>query len=310
MTPILKVENLVKDFGSLRAVGGVSFAIEKGSVVGLLGPNGAGKTTCIDILLGSTIPNGGSVEYFGQDFFTHKQAALARINFASAYHNLQNRTSVRENLLVFACLYEVEKPGRKIDELLEYFEVTELGSRRYGDLSAGQRTRVMLIKSLMNDPELILMDEPTASLDPDIADKTLSMIEDLRRDRELSILFTSHNMDEVDRICDEVIFLDRGQVVASGTPSQLTRTIPHAELQMAFEGEPASVMRYLDAANHVYRMPGESSVIVTTNERDISQIIFDLRQMGTAITDVDVRKPDLEDVFLQIARREHVTQES
>jgi ABC-2 type transport system ATP-binding protein len=310
MTPILKVENLVKDFGALRAVGGVSFAIEKGSVVGLLGPNGAGKTTCIDILLGSTIPNSGAVEYFGQDFFTHKQAALKRINFASAYHNLQNRTSVRENLLVFACLYEVERPGRKIDELLDYFEVRELASRRYGDLSAGQRTRVMLIKSLMNDPELILMDEPTASLDPDIADKTLSMIEDLRRDRELSILFTSHNMDEVDRICDEVIFLDRGQVVASGTPSQLTRTIPHAELQMAFEGEPASVMRYLDAGKHDYRMLGESSVVVTTNERDISQIIFDIRQMGTAITDVDTRKPDLEDVFLQIARREHVTQES
>src|SRR5215217_4602256 len=123
--PILKVENLVKDFGTLRAVGGVSFAIDKGRVVGLLGPNGAGKTTCIDILLGSTIPNGGTVEYFGRDFFTHKQAALMRINFASAYHNLQNRTSVRENLLVFANLYEIDKPARKIDELLDYFEVRE-----------------------------------------------------------------------------------------------------------------------------------------------------------------------------------------
>jgi ABC-2 type transport system ATP-binding protein len=308
MTPILKVEGLVKIFGSLRAVGGVSFAIEKGSVVGLLGPNGAGKTTCIDMLLGSTIPDGGSIEYFGQDFFANKQAALKRINFASAYHNLQNRTSVKENLLVFAGLYEVEKPRQKIDELLAYFQIEEIANRRFGDLSAGQRTRVNLIKSLMNDPELILMDEPTASLDPDIADKTLSMIEDLRRDRELSILFTSHNMDEVDRICDEVIFLDRGQVVAHGTPSELTRSIPHAELQLVFEGEPAAVMRYLDAAHHDYHMLSDSSVSVTTNERDISQIIFDLRQMGTAITDVDTRKPDLEDVFLQIARREHVIQ--
>ena len=231
MQPFLKVEGLTKDFGVLRALAGVSFAIEKGSVVGLLGPNGAGKTTCIDILLGSTIPNGGTVEYFGQDFFTHKSETLRRINFASAYHNLQNRTSVRENLLVFAHLYEIEKPARKIDELLDYFEVQGLASRRYGDLSAGQRTRVMLIKSMLNDPELILMDEPTASLDPDIADKTLSLIEDLRRDRELSILFTSHNMDEVDRICDEVIFLDRGEVVAHGTPAELTRRIPHAELR-------------------------------------------------------------------------------
>src|SRR3990167_8495372 len=131
MEALLRIENLVKDFGPLRALKGISFSIPRGTVLGLLGPNGAGKTTCIDILLGSTIPNGGSVEYFGQDFFRHKQAALRRVNFASAYHTLQNRTSVRENLLVFANLYEIDRPGRKIDELLDYFEVQELAHRRY-----------------------------------------------------------------------------------------------------------------------------------------------------------------------------------
>jgi ABC-2 type transport system ATP-binding protein len=310
MQPVLKVENLVKDFGSLRALNGVSFVIPKGTVVGLLGPNGAGKTTCIDVLLGTTIPNGGSVEYFERDFFTHKQAALKRINFASAYHNLQYRTSVRENLLVFAHLYEIDKPSRKIDELLDYFEIWDIAARRFGDLSAGQRTRVNLIKSLMNDPELILMDEPTASLDPDIADKTLSLIENLRRDRELSILFTSHNMDEVSRICDDVIFLDHGEIVAQGTPLDLTKQIPDAELQLAFDRRHGSVVEYLTARGHRFHVPKDCQVVITMHEREIAQILTDITGLGTAITEIDLRKPDLEDVFLQIARRSNVVQES
>jgi len=310
MEILLNVDNLIKDFGSLRALKGISFAIPRGQVVGLLGPNGAGKTTCIDILLGTTTPDGGHVEYFGKDFFANKQASLKRINFASAYHNLQYRTSVKENLLVFAYLYEIEQPSRKIDQLMEYFEIEAIANRRFGDLSAGQRSRVNLIKSLMNDPELILMDEPTASLDPDIADKTLSLIEGLRRDRELSILFTSHNMDEVSRICDEVIFLDHGELVARGTPLDLTKQIPDAELELSFEGQQTRVIRYLESEHHRYRFQRDFRVIVTTHERDIPKIIHDLTDLGTSITEIDVRKPDLEDVFLQIARRTNVPQEN
>jgi ABC-2 type transport system ATP-binding protein len=231
---------------------------------------------------------------------------LKRINFASAYHNLQYRTSVRENLLVFAHLYEIKQPAAKIDRLMAYFEIEAIAGRRFGDLSAGQRTRVSLIKSLLNDPELILMDEPTASLDPDIADKTLSLIEELRRDRELSILFTSHNMDEVTRICDEVIFLDHGELVARGTPSDLTKQIPDAELELAFEGEAARVLGYLEAEQHRYHFPQEQQVIITTHERAIPRIVSDLTQLGTSIVGIDVRKPDLDDVFLQIARRSNV----
>ena len=307
MQELLRVEDLVKNFGSLRALKGISFVIPKGAVVGLLGPNGAGKTTCIDILLGSTIPNGGSVHYFGRDFFTNKQASLKRINFASAYHHLQSRTSVRQNLLVFAHLYEMQDPRKTIEQLIEYFEIRDIADRPFGDLSAGQRTRVNLIKSLMNDPELILMDEPTASLDPDIADKTLSLIEGLRRDRDLSILFTSHNMDEVSRICDEVIFLDHGEIVAHGTPSDLTKQIPEAELQLSFEGEQKKVTCYLEAENHRYHVTRESEVIVTAPERALPKIIYDISQQGVTITDIDVSKPDLEDVFLLIARRANVS---
>jgi ABC-2 type transport system ATP-binding protein len=292
---LLKVEGLVKDFGSLRALNGISFSVPRGTVVGLLGPNGAGKTTCIDILLGTTIANAGRIEYFGQDFLSNKQACLRRINFASAYHNLQNRTSVRQNLTVFAYLYEVPHPQKRIDELIEYFEVGEIAERRFGDLSAGQRTRVNLIKSL-------IMDEPTASLDPDIADKTLSLIEKLRRERQLSILFTSHKMDEVSRICDEVIFLSRGEIVMQGTPLELTKRFSDTELRVTFEGGRENLLRYLSARGHDYNFPRDFELIVMATESQIPQLLYDINRLVISITDLDVHKPDLEDVFLQVAR--------
>jgi ABC-2 type transport system ATP-binding protein len=299
---LLKVEGLVKDFGSLRALNGVSFSVPKGVVLGLLGPNGAGKTTCIDILLGTTIANAGRIEYFGQDFFSNKQACLRRINFASAYHSLQNRTSVRQNLTVFAHLYEVTQPQKRIDELIEYFEVADIADRRFGDLSAGQRTRVNLIKSLMNDPELILMDEPTASLDPDIADKTLSLIEELRRVRQLSILFTSHKMDEVSRICDEVIFLSKGEIVMQGTPLELTKRFSDTELRVTFEGERGSLTAYLETTGLVYSFRRDFELVVMAPESRIPKVLYDISSLGISITDLDIHKPDLDDVFLQIAR--------
>ena len=235
--PILEVENLVKNYGSFRAVDGISFKVPKKKVIGLLGPNGAGKTTTIHVLLGITLLNGGFIKYFGKDFVKNRQFCLQRINFASAFNTLQGRISVFENLLVFAYLYELKNPKKKILDLAEYFEITDLLSNLYFNLSAGQKTRVNIIKSLLNDPELILMDEPTASLDPDIADKTLSLIEQLRESKELSILFTSHDMNEVTRICDEVIFLDHGRIVAQDTPLGLTKRIPTATLKIVFDGE-------------------------------------------------------------------------
>ncbi len=305
MENLLQVENLRKTFGTLEALKGVSFAVPKGAIIGLLGPNGAGKTTCIDILLGATLPDSGMVSYFGRDFFAHRQESLKRINFASAYHNLQNRISVRQNLLVFANLYEVDSPKKAIERMAEYFEILGIMDRRFGDLSAGQRTRVSLIKSLLNSPDLVLMDEPTASLDPDIADKTLGLIEELRQERQLSILFTSHRMDEVNRLCDEVIFLDRGEVVSRGRPSELTAAIPEAEVRVTLAGSLESVRRYLDDHGLEYRVLG-NEVFISALETQLGQLIHDINQLSDSITSLDVNKSDLEDVFLAIARRSHV----
>jgi ABC-2 type transport system ATP-binding protein len=301
-SPVLEVRELVKDFGSFRAVDGISFSVPRGSIVGFLGPNGAGKTTTIHMLLGITDPSGGEIRYFGKNFAHERQACLQRINAASAFNTLLGRISVRENLLVFAHLYLVEGAERTIDALLERFEIAQLASQLYWHLSAGQRTRVNLIKSLLNDPEIVLMDEPTASLDPDIADKTLSLIEDLRRERGLSILYTSHNMGEISRICDEVIFLDHGKIVAKGTPESLTRRIGEATLVLAFSAGKDEMERYLRGREIRFSFTGAHTLEVQLSEESIPDVLFGLSHAGGRITDIEIRKPTLEDVFLRIAR--------
>lgn len=304
--PILEVEGLIKNYGAFRAVDGISFQVPEGKVIGLLGPNGAGKTTTIHMLLGIALVNGGTIKYFGKDFPLHREKILTRINFASAFNELQGRISVLENLLVFAELYGLQNPRKKIEELAEYFDVTNLLKYLYRDLSQGQKTRTNLLKALLNDPDLILMDEPTASLDPDIADKTLTLIEELKKSRHLSILYTSHNMAEVTRICDEVIFLDRGKIVAHDTPLGLTKRITKAELRLTFDGERMTVDRFLKAQNQSFVFPSDFAVVVDAEEKLIPQIIFGINRAGVEITDIEIKKPTLEDVFLQIARKKMI----
>lgn len=301
---ILEVKNLVKDYRQFRAVDTISFIIPKGRVIGLLGPNGAGKTTIIQMLLGLTKPTSGEINYLGKNFFENRQWCLQRINFTSAYNYLLGRITVAENLKVFAGLYSLKNIDKKISSLAEYFEITELLNIKFQDLSAGQKTRVNLIKSLLNDPELILMDEPTASLDPDIADKTLSLIEKLNKDQGTSILFTSHNMDEITRICEEVIIMDRGKIVAKDTPIGLTKMIKEASLILTFASPKTEVENYLTKNNLGFHFEGKRVVVIQASEKDMPQLIIDIDKSGIEITDIEIEKPSLEDVFIQIARQE------
>jgi ABC-2 type transport system ATP-binding protein len=301
---LLEVHDLVKDFGRVRAVDGISFAIPRGKIIGLLGPNGAGKTTTIHMLLGITALTSGRITYFGKEFARHRQECLQRINYASSFNTLQGRISVWENLLVFSHLYAIPNPEARIRTLAAYFEIGPFLHARYWDLSAGQKTRVNLIKSLLNDPELILMDEPTASLDPDIADKTLSLIEEARRTSAMSILYTSHDMEEVNRICDEVIILDRGRIVAQDTPLGLTKRIQTAHLKLTFDGDRGVVEAFLVERGQRHRFPHPYAVSIDTTEKMIPELIFGISERGIWITDIEVKKPTLEDVFLRIARGE------
>jgi ABC-2 type transport system ATP-binding protein len=299
---VLEVQGLSKFYGAFKAVDGVSFTLDRGRIVGLLGPNGAGKTTTIQMLVGITLPDSGTIRYFGLDLHRHREACLQRINFSSSYSMLQSRISVWENLIVFARLYRVPSPEKKIRQLAEYFGITDNMGQIFRTLSAGQKTRVNLVKALLNDPEVILMDEPTASLDPDIADRTLSLIEQLRRERELSIVYTSHQMDEVTRICDEVIFLDHGRIVAQDTPASLTRRLANAQVRLTLDGQPDRVAAALRERFPDVTTPSPNVVVVTTEEHLVPRAIFEVGQAGVRVLDIDIRKPTLEDVFLQIAR--------
>ncbi|MBI4860067.1 MAG: ABC transporter ATP-binding protein [Candidatus Riflebacteria bacterium] len=219
--PPVRVEHLCKEFGPVKALSDISFEAAGGEILGLLGPNGAGKTTLLHILLGLTTPTSGSAQIMGLDLATQREEILTRVNFSSAYTALPHNLTVRENLTVFAYLYEAREPRRKVQQLLEAFEIADLADRLTGRLSSGQLTRVNLCKSLINDPLVLLLDEPTASLDPDVADKVRRLLTKIRADRGLTVLYTSHNMREVEEVCDRVLFIHRGKVHAEGTPGAL-----------------------------------------------------------------------------------------
>ena len=235
---VLSVKGLTKHYGSFVAVNDIDFTLKRGEVIGLLGPNGAGKSSTIQMLLGLLTPTAGKIDYFNKDFSIHRLSVLGRINYLSAFNTLQERITVGQNLNVFAHAYDIKKQSQKIDELLDYFGVLHLKNNRYDTLSAGQRVRVNLAKAFLNDPEIVLMDEPTASLDPDIVDKVLGMIEQFKKERHLSILYTSHNMPEVERISDNVIFMAHGKIVRHA-PTKDLPSLHDLFLQIAREDQEA-----------------------------------------------------------------------
>jgi ABC-2 type transport system ATP-binding protein len=215
------VTDLAKSYGAVEAVKGVSFAVRTGTTTALLGGNGAGKTTTLSMLLGVLTPTSGDIAVLGVDMSLDRYRVLPRINFTSPYVDLPKRLTVRENLRVFADLYGVGHPNDRIAELASEFDLASLLKRPYGELSAGQRTRVSLAKALINRPEVLLLDEPTASLDPDIGDRMRTYLEQYQRASGCTMLLASHNMGEVERMCDDVIMLRAGVVVDQGAPEAL-----------------------------------------------------------------------------------------
>jgi ABC-2 type transport system ATP-binding protein len=218
---IITVEHLTKRYGDTLAVDDIGFTVPAGATLGLLGGNGAGKTTTISMLLGILIPTSGRITILGHDMATDRFAALARMNFSSPYVALPSRLSVAENLRVYGHLYDVPRIEHRIGELAEELDLNEFLHRPAGQLSAGQKTRVALAKALINRPDVLLLDEPTASLDPDTGDWVRSLLERYRAESGCTVLLASHNMDEVERLCDEVLMLKRGRIVDRGSPAEL-----------------------------------------------------------------------------------------
>ncbi len=233
-SPVIEVQDLCKRFGQVNAVDGIDFTVARGSITGLLGGNGAGKTTTIAMLLGLLLPTRGNIRVLGEDMLRHRYRVLARLNFTSPYVDLPGRLSVIENLNVYGRLYGVPARRQRIAELAAELDFTELLRRPYRTLSAGQKTRVAIAKALLNRPEVLFLDEPTASLDPDTADRMRHYLLDYRQRNATTLFMASHNMAEVERMCDQVILMREGRIVDQGSPTELIARYGQADLEAVF----------------------------------------------------------------------------
>jgi ABC-2 type transport system ATP-binding protein len=233
-THALEARDLVKRFGSITAVDHVSFTVGHGEVVALLGPNGAGKTTTLHMLLGLVTPDSGAVRLFGRDLARNRTELLGRVNFAAGYVHLPGALTVEENLVVFARMYGVAGVRSRVEAVTELFELGDLRRRPLRQLSSGQQTRVQLAKALLNEPSLLVLDEPTASLDPDAGDRVRRLLLREARMSARAMLITSHNMREIERMCDRVLFLSGGSIVATGSADELTSSYGVDDLEEVF----------------------------------------------------------------------------
>jgi ABC-2 type transport system ATP-binding protein len=231
---VILVDRLVKRYGKTVAVDGIDFTVARGVTAALLGGNGAGKTTTLSVLLGLLLPTSGTVQIFGEDVLRHRYRVLPRINFSSPYVDLPHRLTVRQNLSIYARLYGVRRRAERIGRLGRHLQIERLLDRPAGKLSSGQKTRVALAKALLNDPELLLLDEPTASLDPDTGDWVRGYLEDYRARTGATILLASHNMAEVERLCSEVMMMKEGRIVDRGGPDELILRYGRANLEEVF----------------------------------------------------------------------------
>lgn len=311
--PVLKVSNLTKTFTSglwpftrlqtYTAVNSISFQLQKGEILGFLGPNGAGKTTTIQMLLGTLTPSSGSITYFGNNLAQHRIAALKKVGYASGYDKFPARLTVTENLDIVGRIYGICQPRRmqQIEKLLRFFGIPQMHNRQTGTLSAGQATRVMLAKAFMADPEIVLLDEPTASLDPDVAHEVRQFILAQSKERDISILLTSHNMDEVTELCDRVLVLKNGGIIADNTPEQLARSTSMVRVHLTISKDLDRVLAYLRDLKLTHTVQ-DSYVTVELDEHLIAQFLADLGERKIIYSQISIDKPTLEDYFLSIAK--------
>jgi ABC-2 type transport system ATP-binding protein len=232
--PAIEVDGLTKRFAAVTAVDAIGFTVPAGVTAALLGGNGAGKTTTLSMLLGLLLPDAGTIRILGEDMRRHRFRVLPRMNFSSPYVDLPRRLTVRQNLLIYARLYGLRERGDRIASLAADLKIVDFLDRKTGDLSAGQKTRVALAKALLNEPELLLLDEPTASLDPDSGDWVRSYLETYRARSGATILLASHNMLEVERLCSDVMMMREGRIVDRGSPAALIERYGREDLEAVF----------------------------------------------------------------------------
>ena len=311
----LKVQNLYKRFDATGffwqhkrepfvAVDDISFELHQGEILGLLGSNGAGKTTTIQMLLGIMEPTAGNITYFGKNFSTDRSPIMQHVSFASTYVRLPGRLSVYENLDFYGKLYQLSASERstRIEHYLKFFNLWHLKDRKAGALSAGETTRAILAKAFIMEPKIVLLDEPTASLDPDIAHEVRGFVLEQRKERNIAVLFTSHNMDEVAAVCDRVLVLKQGKIIADDTPAQLAASVSKTHINLRAEKDLTRLAEHAAALGLNYKIE-ERSLTIEIDEQRIAEFLAGLTKNNLSYEYISIEKPTLEDYFLSISKK-------
>lgn len=320
--PILTVNNLTKIYHpswlarwrgqpSFTAVNNVSFSLPEGEVLGLLGPNGAGKTTITQMLLSTLTPTSGKINYFGKDFYKDRSNVLRQVSFASAYIRLPGRLTVQENLDLFGKLYGMSASDRQtqIERFLKFFDMWHLKYRETSGLSAGQMTRIMLCKAFFTRPRILLLDEPTASLDPDVAHDTLKFVQERQKQDGVSILFTSHNMEEVVLLCNRVLVLQHGEIIADDSPSRLASTVSNTQILLIMNDANLEKACAYGREKNLNCYATDNLFTINVDEHAIGSTLSALGVAGISYEHISINKPTLKDYFLQIAKASRTTKQ-
>lgn len=295
----LEVENLIKKFGSFTAVNKISLFMEEGEVLGVLGRNGAGKTTTLQMCLGALTPTSGVLKYFGKVFSEENRSEiLEKVNFSSTYTFLPYDLTTKENLIYSSWLYNIKNRAKRVLEIKEMFDLGDLWDEQFTNLSAGQKTRVNLAKAFINNPKVLLLDEPTASLDPATADFVRKLVLKEKKDRGVSVLFTSHNMAEVEEVCDKVVVIDGGKIIAQGTPKELAAGLDKCTVKLFVTSSHEDFLNLMKMQSLETKKEGNFYVI-GTKESKVAELFAVLAKNEVIYKEIIVESADLEDYFLE-----------
>jgi ABC-2 type transport system ATP-binding protein len=301
----LSVRNLTKIYGKKKpftAVDGISFDLKPGEILGLLGPNGSGKTTTIQMLLGTLTPSSGEITYFGKAFASHRSEILQSVSFASTYTSLPYLLTIEQNLQCFGLFYGIRDVAKRTDPLLERFGILDKKKAPISALSAGQITRLMLVKAFFTNPKVILLDEPTASLDPDVSLEVCKFLLEQRDKTGLSILFTSHKMEEVAEVCDRAIFMKQGTIIANDLPKNLARSISSYKLRLTITDGMKRAAALAERQKIAFEID-HRMISFSLDETEIPGLLSSLMREGISYASIHIQEPSLEDYFLKIAEK-------
>ncbi len=298
---ILEVKDLKKSFKQNPVIKGISFDMAEGEILGILGPNGAGKTTTLQMLLGILTPTSGAINVFGKDLSLHKSEILESMNFSSTYTDLPWRITVAENLTWTSWLYKIDDHKKRLNKIKEIFRLDKIWHQPFGSLSAGQRTRVNLARSMVNFPKVLLLDEPTASLDPEVATYMREFFADQRTKFNTSIILTSHNMAEVEELCDRVIILKDGLVVGADSPANLAKKLEFSHLRLRVTKNSAELDKLI-TLRKLESLVDDKQYTITIKETLLPLFLYEITKKNIGYTEISIDKPNLEDYFMKIAR--------